>query len=371
MEHGNLMHHVKIVRESSRRETIQSGLAVAMRKLAQREDTSAVVDELNTLVNSLESVSASELRNIGNTMDGLVDELDRRFQANGEIVGLTTGLKDLDESIQGMQDGNLIIIAGRPAMGKSVLAQNIASHNALKGENVLFFSLEMTEFEIQQRLVSSVGCIDYGSIQSASCVGDDSQITILGDTINKIKKGKFHIDDSSSLSVHELKSKAISFQRKTGSVGLVVVDYLQLLSAKAESRFQEVSTISRELKALAKVLECPVIALSQLSRSLESRADKRPLMSDLRESGQLEQDADKILFIYRDEVYNESTPAKGLAEIILGKARNCPKKDVVSIFDGAKQTFRNADHTAYERIDSVKNPPKENGNERSFTAIYK
>jgi len=369
-KHGNVVHHAKLVSEAHRRDLIKSELSNAIGKIVNRTDTQEVVDDISSFLSTLESNGESQLRNIGDSMSEFVNELERRYLADGDIIGLTTGLKDLDQSIQGMQDGNLIIIAGRPAMGKSVLAMNIAQHNALQNKNTLFFSLEMTEDEIQQRLVSSVACVDYGSIQSASCVDQNEVMPILADGINRIKKGKFIVDDSSSLSIAELKAKSIAYGRKTGGIDLVVVDYLQLLSAKAESRFQEVSMISRELKALAKVLKCPVIALSQLSRSLESRSDKRPVMSDLRESGQLEQDADKVIFIYRDEVYNEQTRAKALAEIIIAKARNCPKKNVVSIFDGAKQTFREADHTSYAIIDEIKSSSGGQSNE-GFTKMYK
>jgi len=365
---GNLLNHVKIISENYRRRLIQSQLSDSINQIINKYETQDVINDLSTFLATLDSVSASELRNIADSMDGFIDGIEERYNLKGNFKGLSTGLRDLDDSIQGMQDGNLIIIAGRPAMGKSVLAQNIASHNAInENKTVLFFSLEMTEEEIQQRLVSSVAGADYGMIQNAKCVDDGQEMDLIGDAVGRIKKGKFIIDDSSSLSIAEMTSKSISYSRKNNGVGLIVVDYLQLLSAKAESRFQEVSMISRQLKQLAKKVNCPVIALSQLSRSLESRVDKRPVMSDLRESGQLEQDADKIIFIYRDEVYNEKTPANGLAELLIAKARNCPKQNVVSRFDGAKQTFRNADHTCYDVIDNLKKP-KENKND--FAKAY-
>ena len=366
---GNTLHHVNIVIENHKRRLIQSQLSESMNQIINKSKTQDVVNDLNTFLATIEAQGESELRNIADSMNQFVDGLEERFQAKGDIIGLTTGLTDLDRSIQGMQDGNLIIIAGRPAMGKSVLAQNIASHNAINyHKTTLFFSLEMTEEEIQQRLVSSVAGSDYGAIQSAKCVNDNQEMDLIGEAIGKIKKGKFIIDDSSSLSISELRAKSISYARKNNGVDLIVVDYLQLLSAKAESRFQEVSMISRQLKALAKELKCPVIALSQLSRSLESRSDKRPIISDLRESGQLEQDADKVIFIYRDEVYNENTQAKDLAEIIIAKARNCPKKNVVSRFDGAKQTFRDADITCYNVIQNL---TTQKGDNNDFSKQYR
>lgn len=367
-KNGNVLHHAKIVRENSRRRSIQSQLSNSINQILNKSDTQDVLNELNTFITSLDSHSTSELRNIADGMGDFLDGLTERFEAKGDFKGLSTGLVDLDKSIQGMQDGNLIIIAGRPAMGKSVLAQNIASHNAINyGKTTLFFSLEMTEEEIQQRLVSSVAGADYGLIQNAQCVNDGQELDLIGEAIGKIKKGKFIIDDSSSLSISEMKAKSISYARKNGGVDLIVVDYLQLLSAKAESRFQEVSMISRQLKQLAKEVGCPVIALSQLSRNLEQRADKRPVMSDLRESGQLEQDADKIIFIYRDDIYDETSRAKGLAEIIIGKARNCPKSNVVARFDGAKQTFRNADIRSYDIINDIK---QSKGGKNDFSKQY-
>lgn len=363
---GSLLVHAQIVKDNYYSRVIKSKLAEQINSLNDRVKPQTIIDDLNHFLTTLEQPAESAIRNISESFDKFIDEMAVRYENRGQIKGLTTGIADLDQSIQGMQDGNLIIIAGRPAMGKSVLAQNIGQHNALLGKKVVMFSLEMTEFEIQQRMASSVAGIDYGRIQDASCINDDNEFVLLGEGLDRIRKAHFYIDDSSSLSISSLKSKCMAFERKMKGIDLIIIDYLQLLSATGESRFQEVSTISRELKSLAKALKCPVIALSQLSRSLESRADKRPLTSDLRESGQLEQDADKIIFIYRDEVYNKDTQLKGLAELIIGKARNCPRKDVVCYFDGAKQTFRQADHTCYEIVDRGKAKPK-----NEFSAMYK
>ena len=366
---ASIINHAKIVLEYHRKDLLKLAMTDAFMNLQSGDKSQDIINQLSEFMINLESVEGSQLRNIGDSMDKFVDTLEERFLSKGEIVGLTTGLVDLDNSIQGMQDGNLVIIAGRPAMGKSVLAMNILSHNALLGKTTLLFTLEMTEEEIQQRMISSIAQVDYGTIQNAKCVDDNYSMPLIGDAIGKIKKGKFIIDDSNPLTKWDMKSKAIAYARKHGGVDLVAVDYLQLLSAKGENRTQQISTISRELKALAKTLKCPVIALSQLNRGLEQRADKRPVMSDLRESGQIEQDADKIIFVYRDEVYNENTPAKGLAELIIGKARNCPKRDTVCVFKGEHQSFKNAEHTAYDTIESIKNP--NTGNNDDFTNIYK
>ena len=364
------LQHAKIVLEVHRKELLKQALTQAFMAMQNKQSSQDIINHLGEFMIGLESVEGSNLRNIGDSMDLFVDTLEQRFLSKGDIIGLTTGLTDLDNSIQGMQDGNLIIIAGRPAMGKSVLAMNIASHNALLGKTSLFFTLEMTEEEVQQRLVASVGRVDYGSIQNAKCVDSNDDMPIICDAIKRIKKGKFIIDDSSSLSIYDMKSKAISYARKHDGVDLVVVDYLQLLTGKGENRTQVISLISRELKSLAKQLGCPVIALSQLNRGLENRSDKRPIMSDLRESGQIEQDADKIIFVYRDEIYNQTTPAKGLAELIMGKARNCPKKDTVCIFQGEHQIFKDAHHSAYDIVDGLKNPEVDADNSKYAKTKY-
>lgn len=358
-QHGNVWHHANLVHEAHRLRDLQKILSVALGKSTNRTNSQEIIDELSLEMTSLEKTAGSQIRKISDSLEHFVDDLEERFNSDGNFTGLSTGLEDLDRSIMGMLPGDFVVIAGRPAMGKTVLAQNIAEHNATQGKNIVFFSLEMTEFQLQQRLVSSVSGVDYSKIQSAECIADETESLLLADGISKIKKMSFAIDDSPSLSVMELRSKAIAYDRKVKGIDLIVIDYLQLLSAKSESRFQEVSQISRELKRLAKTLNCPVIALSQLNRSLEQRSDKRPVMADLRESGQIEQDADKIIFIYRDEVYDPNSMAKGYAELILGKARNTEKKDVVAVFDGAKQSFRNAELTGYNAvINSKEKRPK-------------
>jgi replicative DNA helicase len=355
ISHGNILNHTKLIKENHQREQLKKVLSESLGKLAKREKPQPVINDITTFLASMECTTGTQLRNIGDNMDKFSEDMAKRRESKDKILGLTTGLIDLDQAIQGLQDESFIVIAGRPSMGKSCLAENIGTHNAIENnKTVLFFTIEMPEYQIQQRMVSSLANVDYGQIQTGECLGEDNLLPKISDSITKIKKGKFIIDDSSSLSISDMKSKSISYARKSGGVDLIIVDYLQLLSAKAESRFQEISTISRELKGLAKTLKCPVLALSQLNRNLESRQDKRPVMADLRESGQIEQDADVVAFIYRDEVYDEYSQAQGLAEIIIAKARNCPKKNIVTIFNGAKQTFRNASPQAYNIINNLK-----------------
>jgi replicative DNA helicase len=353
--YNEILHHAKLLEENYRREQLQKILSEEIGKLALRESTQLVINNITTFLTSMECTTGTQLRNIGDSMDEFIEEMGKRHESKDKVLGLTTGLTDLDQAIQGLQDESLIVIAGRPSMGKSCLGQQIGAHNAIeKNKTVLFFTIEMPEYQIQQRMVSSIAGVDYGQIQTGECLSRDDLLPTISESITKIKKGSFIIDDSSSLSISDLKSKSISYARKSEGVDLIIVDYLQLLSTKAENRFQEVSKISRELKSLAKILKCPVVALSQLNRNLESRQDKRPIMADLRESGQLEQDADVIAFIYRDEVYDEYSQAQGLAEIIISKARNCPKKSIVTFFDGAKQTFRNATAQSYTIINNLK-----------------
>ncbi len=273
-------------------------------------------------------------------MDKLVVELLDRVQEMAEnpndITGVPTGFYDLDRMTSGLQAGDLVILAARPSMGKTALAINIAEHVALhEGLPVAVFSMEMGASQLAVRVVGSIGRIDQSHLRTGKLT--DEEWSRLSETIEKLRDVSLHIDESAGLTVSELRANARRLARQCGKLGLIVVDYLQLMSVSTsmndENRATAVGEISRGLKMLAKELQCPVIALSQLSRGVESRTDKRPMMSDLRESGAIEQDADIIMFIYRDEYYTkEACKEPGVAEVIISKQRNGPTGTVKLAF---------------------------------------
>ncbi len=267
--------------------------------------------------------------------------IDELFHSDGGITGVTTGFNDLDDRTSGMQSSDLIIVAGRPSMGKTTFAMNLVE-NALMGSGkpVLVFSMEMPSDSIVMRMLSSLGRIDQTKVRSGKLEEDDWPR--LTSAVNMLRDKPLYIDDTAALSPTELRSRSRRVARDhNGEIGLIMVDYLQLMRVPGmtEGRTAEISEISRGLKALAKEMQCPVVALSQLNRSLEQRPNKRPVNSDLRESGAIEQDADVIMFIYRDEVYNEDSPDKGIAEIIIGKQRNGPIGTVRLAFIGKYTKF--------------------------------
>ncbi|MCG7932632.1 MAG: replicative DNA helicase [Candidatus Thiodiazotropha lotti] len=248
---------------------------------------------------------------------GYMVELENR--TTGVSHGLVTGFLDLDRLTSGLRPGQLVVIAGRPSMGKSTLAINIAENIAIKqGNPVLIFSLEMEQNELIDKLTASQAKIPLQNLLNGNL--DDYD---LGGAVAQLNRSPLYIDDTGGLFINQIRARALRTKRKYG-LSLLIVDYLQLIRAKAESRLQEVSEISRSLKALAKELGIPVIALSQLNRGLEQRPDKRPMMSDLRETGQIEQDADLVVFVYRDEVYSPNSKHKNIAELIISKQRNGP-----------------------------------------------
>jgi replicative DNA helicase len=273
--------------------------------------------------------------------------LHQRYESKGAVTGLATGFTDLDEMTAGLQPADLIIVAARPSMGKTALAVNMAEHAAIKSRKaVAIFSMEMSASQLAFRLISSLGRIDQQHLRSGDLADEDwprvtSAMTLLSDA-------KIFIDDTPALSPAELRARARRLKREH-DLGLIVIDYLQLMAVPGnkENRATEISEISRGLKALAKELNIPVIALSQLNRSLEQRTDKRPVMADLRESGAIEQDADVILFIYRDEYYNQDSSDKGLAEIIIGKQRNGPTGTVKLTFLGRYTRFESTASEAH------------------------
>ncbi len=281
----------------------------------------------------------------------VVERIDMLFQRDNpsDITGIPTGFTDLDQKTSGLQPGDLVIVAGRPSMGKTAFSLNIAEHVALEsGLPVAVFSMEMAGTQLVMRMMGSVGKLDQHKVRTGRLQDDDWQR--LTYAVGKLNDAPLYIDESAALTALELRARARRLHRQCGKLGLIVIDYIQLMSAtrQGENRATEISEISRSLKALAKELDVPVIALSQLNRSLEQRPNKRPVMSDLRESGAIEQDADVILFIYRDEVYNPETPEKGISEIIIGKQRNGPIGTVRLAFLGEYTRFENLAHGSYQ-----------------------
>ncbi len=270
-----------------------------------------------------------------------IDELYNRDHTS-DITGVPTGFTDLDKMTSGLQPGDLIIVAGRPSMGKTAFSINIAETVAIEsGLPVAVFSMEMGGTQLAMRMLGSVGRLDQHRLRTGRLIDEDWPR--LTHAIQKMNDAQLYIDETPALSSIELRARSRRLARQCGKLGLIVIDYLQLMSGntQGENRATEISEISRSLKGLAKELQCPVIALSQLNRSLEQRPNKRPVMSDLRESGAIEQDADVILFIYRDQVYNPDSPDKGTAEIIIGKQRNGPIGSVRLTFLGEFTKFDN------------------------------
>lgn len=283
-----------------------------------------------------------------------VDKIDFLFNNSDELTGVTTGFDDLDDRTAGLQPSDLIIVAARPSMGKTTFAMNLVE-NALmaKDKPVLVFSLEMPADQLITRMLSSLGKINQTKIRTGQLEEDDwPKLTT---AVNMLRDKPIFIDDTSGISPNEMRTRARRIVREHGEVSMIMIDYLQLMQIKTgkanSSRAEEISEISRSLKALAKELNCPVVALSQLNRSLEQRPNKRPVNSDLRESGAIEQDADVIMFIYRDEVYNEDSADKGIAEIIIGKQRNGPIGSIKLAFIGQYTRFENLAHGSYETFD--------------------
>ncbi len=275
-----------------------------------------------------------------------VDRIDELFNSEETITGLSTGFTDLDEKTSGLQRSDLIIIAARPSMGKTAFAVNLVENAVLSSDKpMLVFSMEMPASAIIMRMISAIGRIHLGKVLSGKL--DEEDWPKLTTAVSKLKDRPLYIDDTPALTPTEIRSRARRIYREHGCLGMIMVDYLQLMqvAGSSEGRTAEISEISRSLKAIAKEFDCPVIALSQLNRSLEQRPNKRPINSDLRESGAIEQDADVIMFIYRDEYYNEDSADKGVAEIIIGKQRNGPTGTTKLAFIGH---FTRFDNLAYD-----------------------
>jgi len=281
-------------------------------------------------------------QDVNSLLKEAVDRIDLLFNSDADITGLSTGFSDLDEMTSGWQQSDLVIVAGRPSMGKTSFAMNMVEDAVLNQQKpVLVFSLEMPASQLIIRMMSSLGKIDQTRMRSGNLTEDDWPR--LSNAAQRLKDRPLFIDDTAGLTPMEMRNRVRQLYREHGTPGLIMVDYLQLMSGSTPSdgRTQEISQISRELKTIAREYGCPVIALSQLSRNVEQRPNKRPVNSDLRESGAIEQDADVIVFIYRDEVYNEDSQDKGVAEIIIGKQRNGPIGTCRLTFVGKYTRFEN------------------------------
>ncbi|TLX46891.1 replicative DNA helicase [Pseudoalteromonas phenolica] len=290
-------------------------------------------------------------QSIHSILEKTVDKIEELYQSPQDgVTGVSSGYNDLDQMTAGLQPSDLIIVAARPSMGKTTFAMNLAEHAAMTQDKpVLIYSLEMPSEQIMMRMLASLGRINQTKVRTGQL--DDEDWARLSSTMGLLmEKGKMYIDDASGLTPTDVRSRARRIARDHGGISMIMVDYLQLMRVPSlsDNRTLEIAEISRSLKALAKELQCPVIALSQLNRTLEQRADKRPVNSDLRESGSIEQDADLIMFIYRDEVYNEDSPDKGVAEIIIGKQRNGPIGKVRLTFQGQFSRFDNYAGPAFD-----------------------
>lgn len=290
------------------------------------DDVTKAVDEAeNMMFQVAQGRVADTMGEIRDLLDLTLDRLELLYENSGTPTGTPTGFVDLDELLSGFQPNALIIIGARPAMGKTAFALNVAAHAAVRENRpTLIFSMEMGHLELTQRLLSTEANVDSRHMRDGNLKEDDW--TRISNGIGRLAEAPLWIDDNPNVTIMEIRAKARRLKSKTGDLGLIVVDYLQLMTGRAgaESRQVEVAEISRGLKILARELECPVVGLSQLSRNLEMRQDKRPMLADLRESGSIEQDADVVMFLYRDEVYNPGGESEGMAEVIVAKHRNGP-----------------------------------------------
>jgi replicative DNA helicase len=350
---SNVRAYAKAVRERSvLRQLINAAQDIASAGFnPEGRSSEELVDEAERLIMQISESGqkAGGPQGMEGLLKGAIDRIEELYNTGGDITGLTTGFIDLDRMTSGLQPSDLVIVAGRPSMGKTSFAMNLVENAALASDRPLMvFSMEMPAEQLVIRMLSSLGRIDQSRVRTGKLEQDDWPK--LASATEKLKGTQVFIDDTPALTPTELRSRVRKLVREQGDLGMIMVDYLQLMrvAGSGEGRTAEISEISRSLKAIAKEFKCPVVALSQLNRSLEQRPNKRPVNSDLRESGAIEQDADVIMFIYRDEVYNEDSPDKGVAEIIIGKQRNGPIGSCRLSFQGQFTRFENLARGDYE-----------------------
>jgi replicative DNA helicase len=346
---ANITAYAEIVRERAvTREMISVANEIAEAGYDPQGRTSAdLLDFAETKVFKIAEQRANKSEgpvSLNSVLEKTVDRIEKLYQTPHDgVTGVSTGFADLDKMTAGLQSSDLIIVAARPSMGKTTFAMNLAENAAMMQDKpALIFSLEMPSDQLMMRMLASLGRIDQTKIRTGQL--DDEDWARLSSTMGLLmENGKMFIDDAAGLTPTDVRSRARRIARDHGGLSMIMIDYLQLMRVPAlsDNRTLEISEISRSLKALAKELEVPVVALSQLNRSLEQRSDKRPINSDLRESGAIEQDADLIMFIYRDEVYHDDSEFKGMAEIIIGKQRNGPIGRIPLTFQGQFSRFDN------------------------------
>jgi replicative DNA helicase len=324
---ANVAHHARIVREMALlRGLVSAGTEIRQMGFDRGAETDELVSRAETLLFKLAQGRANgALMPFKVALTETFERISELYENKTDVTGIATGFRDLDQITAGFQPANLVVLAARPSMGKSGFALGITANVVLRAERpCAFFSLEMSRQEVAQRLICAEGKVDSHKLRTGRLGGEDWGR--LARSCGALERAPLYLDDTPGLSLTELRSRLQTLKRREPDLALAVVDYLQLLAvgSSVESRLQEVSSISRGLKALAKDLDMPILALSQLSRAVEQRHDKRPILSDLRESGTIEQDADVVIFIYRDDYYNAESESEGLAEIIVAKHRNGP-----------------------------------------------
>ena len=341
---ANLSSYIKIVEEKSiLRRLIKASTAIIEDSYNKQGEVEGVLDLAEKKIFDIaEKRSTSDFEALSDVLERGFLEIERLFNNKGQITGVPSGFTDLDAKTSGFQKGDMVLIAARPSMGKTTFALNIAENAALReGKSVVIFSLEMPKEQLAYKLLCSEANVDMLKLRTGNL--DDKDWENIARATGPLSKAKIYIDDTAGVTVMEMRSKCRRLKMEYGT-DLILIDYLQLMSgSSSENRQQEVSEISRSIKALAKEMECPVIALSQLSRAPEQRADHRPMLSDLRESGSIEQDADLVMFLYRDEYYNKETEDKNMAECIVAKHRNGPVGTVKMAFLGALSKFGDLD----------------------------
>mgnify|MGYP003309336662 CR=1 FL=1 len=341
---ANVMYHARIVKEKAElRRLIDAATQIAGKAYEDSDDVENIMDDAEKKILAVAaSQSGGVFTPIREILLNTIERVETLYESKGGLTGLSTGFKDLDAVTSGLQASDLVLVAARPSMGKTAFTLNIAAHAALHGKSVAFFSLEMSKEQLVQRMLCSEGQIDSQRLRTGQL--EDEEWGKLIATADRLTKASIYIDDTPGITVMDLRSKARRLKAEHG-LDLVLIDYLQLMQGRAgkngDNRQQEISEISRSLKALARELNVPVVALSQLSRGVESRQVKKPMLSDLRESGSLEQDADIVMFLYREDYYDKDTANQNITDILIAKHRNGPVGEIQLFFQKEYTKFRN------------------------------